>query len=43
MVAGLTCLLGGAEGLSSPCYGYGTLFGSPSNYLEDDLDIVTEL
>ena len=24
------------------CYGYGNLMGDPSNYLEDDYDVVTE-
>ena len=24
------------------CYGYGNLMGDPSNFLEDDYDVVTE-
>ena len=30
-----------AMALDAPCYGYGNIFGSPSNYLEDDLDQVS--
>lgn len=29
--------------LSAPCYGYGGIFGEPSNYLEDDMDKVKDL
>ena len=43
ITAGLSCLFGLAEGLPAPCYGYGNLFGEPSNYLEDDLDLAKEL
>ena len=44
IVAGITCLLGVAEGvLEVPCYGYGNVFGTPSNYIEDDMNIVKEL
>ena len=28
--------------LTAPCYGYGGIFGEPSNYLEDDMDKVKE-
>ena len=36
-------LLDVAMALDAPCYGYGNIFGSPSNYLEDDLDQVSEI
>lgn len=28
--------------LTAPCYGYGGIFGEPSNYLEDDMDKVKD-
>ena len=41
-VAGaIACLIGVSTGHA--CYGYGAIVGSPSNYLEDDLDKVKEL
>lgn len=44
VVAGLLCPLSIAEGaLEVPCYGYGSVFGTPSNYIEDDMSIVKEL
>lgn len=33
LATGLMCLLGVTNGLQEPCYGYGNLFGEPSNYL----------
>lgn len=43
LTTGLSCLFGLAEALTAPCYGYGNLWGEPSNYLEDDLDLVKDL
>jgi len=40
---GIACLCGTVQALSAPCYGYGDIFGSPSELLVDDLDIVKEL
>ena len=39
----IALLLGAAEALQAPCYGYGEIMGEPDKYLADDLDLVTEL
>ncbi len=43
LIAGLTCLLGVTEAAEVPCYGYGSPFGTPSDYIVDDMEIVKEL
>ena len=37
------CMQGVTLALDAPCYGYGTIMGSPNQYLEDDLAKVKEL
>ena len=44
--AGLAATIASLISMSNgqtPCYGYGTIVGEPSNYLEDDLDKVKQL
>ena len=42
ITTGLASLFSLAEGLDSPCYGYGSIFGEPSSYLLDDYDIAKQ-
>lgn len=43
-IAALSCLLlGMADGLQAPCYGYGEIMGEPSKYMADDIAKVIEL
>ena len=43
-VAGLAFLIRVSEAVSGvPCYGYGAVFGTPSNYIVDDISIVKGL
>ena len=41
LTTGLVYLSGVANSFDGFCYGYGTILGEPSLYLEDDMDDVT--
>ena len=42
-VALLLILIESTLGVKAPCYGYGSIMGSPSKYLKDDYDNVEKL
>ena len=43
MAAALSFLYGRAAALDVPCYGYGSIMGSPDKFLNDDMKKVREL
>ena len=38
-----TLMVVASQALDAPCYGYGSVMGIPSNYLQDDMEILTDL